>query len=331
MMQLTIGVVLPHVQIFGGVKRFLEIGNLLVRKNHRFLVFTPEGLKPEWFAFEGEIRPLTDLPGFALDALFTTEPVFVPQLRAANARLKIFYAVIERSFVKKLLREKDTIVFANSSNVFRYLNGERNNHVVKAIGGIDVNKFAFREKAARRDGDPFVVMAYGRFYRRKKGTMLIVRACEKLYSQGYNIKLHLFDTPVDEPSRAKIKAFKCKVPFEFFVDHPVSKVQELYYQADVFVSAERNAGWCNTAAEAMSCGIPVIATRSGTTDFLVHEETGLEVWRYSWFIRRAIRRLIDDQHLHQSLIKPARAKIEEFSWESLAGNIEKILMSRLAK
>jgi len=323
-MKLDIGVILPHTRIFGGVKRFLEIGNLLVEKGHGFTVFTPEGDFPEWFGFNGTTDRLSALADHTLDAIFTTETEFLPELKTAKARKKIFYAVLERRYIRKILREDDIVIFANSVKLFHYLNGDSNARILKAIGGIDLKKFAFKPHV-RNQSTPFTVMVYGRFYRKKKGTMMVVRACERLYKQGYNIRLILFDSPVDESSRVKVRQFSCKVPFDFFVDYPVKDIADLYYKANVFVSAERNAGWCNTGAEAMACAVPLIATTSGTKDFLFHERTGLVVYRHSWFIKRAIERLYKNEALRQSFLVPARNTIEQFCWQKLADQIEKYL------
>jgi glycosyltransferase involved in cell wall biosynthesis len=328
-MSLTIGVILPHTKIFGGVKRFLEIGNILIDKGHRYLIFTPDGEGPAWFNFRGEVKALNEMHQISFDATFITELEFLPQLKSSNSRLRIFYAVLERRQVKDVLKERDIHIFANSTKLFNYLGGERNPKVFRAIGGIDLKKFAFREKAERKEGDAFVVMVYGRFYRKKKGTLLVVKACERLFKKGCNIKLHLFDSPVDERARKKIEMFKCAVPFQFFVDHPVKDIANLYYQADVFVSAERNAGWCNTGAEAMACGTPLIATSSGTTDFLINNATGIVVWRFSYFIQKAIRKMYDDAVLRKSMVVPARRKIEEFSWERLASTIENYIIRNI--
>jgi glycosyltransferase involved in cell wall biosynthesis len=328
-MSLTIGVILPHARIFGGVKRFLEIGNLLILKGHSFYVYTPEGARPDWFDFKGDVRILDRLNQTNFDALFTTELEYIPLLKSSSSKLKIFYAVLERRKIKKVLKEGGIHIFANSIKLYNYLNGDKNPNVIKAIGGIDLKKFAFREKQILKSNDPFMVMVYGRFYRRKKGTMLVVRACERLVKKGYNIKLQLFDTPIDEESRNKISNFKCRVPFEFYVDYPVRDLPNLYYQADVFVSAERNAGWCNTGAEAMACGVPLIATTCGTEDFLINNETGVVVWRYSYFIEKAIRKVYDNPSFRLSLISPARKKIEEFSWENLTSLIENYITDAL--
>jgi glycosyltransferase involved in cell wall biosynthesis len=328
-MLLKLGVILPHVKVFGGVKRFFEIGNLLVASGHSFTVFTPEGLPPDWFEFRGNVGVLEKAVTAGCDVLFITEPDFLPLLRKSNARLKVFYAVLQRSSIRRVAREKDIIMLANSGRLYDYLGGKSRTNVFKAMGGIDIRKFAFHEKETKPD-EPFTVMVYGRFYRKKKGTLLVVKACERLYKAGYNIKLLLFDAPVDDASRTKVQQFTTIVPFEFFVDYPVKDIASLYYKADVFVSAERNAGWANTAAEAMACGVPVIATSSGTEDFVIHEQTGLVVWRHSWFIGRAIKKLYADPALRKRFSINGRTKIEEFTWERLARTIEEFATEKLA-
>lgn len=325
---LTLGVILPHTRIFGGVKRFFEIGNILIRKGHLFMVFTPDGQPPVWFPFVGAVIKLEEISRYSFDALFTTEPEYLEAIEKADTRLRIFYAVLQRRYIRKVVARQDLIVFANSGSLYEYLGGEKKTNLFRCIGGIDAQKFRFHSKVPRRPEDPFTVLVYGRFYRKKKGTSLVVKACERLYREGYGIRLFLFDAPVDEASRKKVEQFTCKLPFRFFIDHPVERLAELYDQADVFVSAERNAGWSNTSAEAMACGVPVIATRSGTEDFLIHEKTGLLVWRHPWFIGRAIRKLYHDESLRNALAINARKKIEEFSWDLLAETIEKVIFEK---
>lgn len=328
--KLRLGVILPHTKIFGGVKRFFEIGNILISRGHTFTVFTPAGESPRWFPFQGEVCMLDGLASHNFDALFITEPDFLDALNGANTSLKIFYAVLQRRYIRKVAARHDLIMFANSTRLYEYLGGHGNPNLVKCIGGIDLKKFGFRPPKSKGSEGPFIVLAYGRFYRKKKGTSIVVKSCENLYRQGYNIKLVLFDSPVDEESRKKVKQFSCRIPFEFIVDHPVERLAELYHKADLFVSAERNAGWSNTSAEAMACGVPVIATRSGTSDFLVHEKTGLVAWRHRWFIERAIKRMYHNPELRETLAANARAEIGRFSWQSLADTIERFITNRIA-
>ncbi len=41
--KLRIGALLPHVKLYGGIKRFFELGNQFVDLGHDFTAFTTEG------------------------------------------------------------------------------------------------------------------------------------------------------------------------------------------------------------------------------------------------------------------------------------------------
>jgi glycosyltransferase involved in cell wall biosynthesis len=105
------------------------------------------------------------------------------------------------------------------------------------------------------------------------------------------------------------------------LDVPRDRLRLLYGSADLFVSAEKKAGWANTAIEAMACGVPVVCTRSGTTDFARDGETALVVRRSAWSVARAIRRLMDDEPLRQHLSAAGLARAGHFSWERTADQL----------
>lgn len=60
---MKIAAVLPHVEVFGGVRRYIEIGNELTRRGHHFVIYHPRGIKPDWIEFKGETRSFDDLQG----------------------------------------------------------------------------------------------------------------------------------------------------------------------------------------------------------------------------------------------------------------------------
>ena len=66
---MILGVLLPHTKLYGGVKRFLELGNIFVDKGHRFIAFTPDGNGPDWFDFKGEMATFSEIGNVQLDAL----------------------------------------------------------------------------------------------------------------------------------------------------------------------------------------------------------------------------------------------------------------------
>jgi glycosyltransferase involved in cell wall biosynthesis len=319
---MRLAAILPHTKLYGGVKRFFEMGDVIVKRGHEFYVFTPEGKAPDWYHGKVETRSTSSLYDQAFDALFITEIQYLDILKKASARRKILYFVRPSDDLRLLKKYPEVEVFANSTNSLVIAKSKYGIEAFKAFGGINTDRFYPREDVAIEKNHIFTIMVYGRLVEKKKGTMLVVKACERLYRLGYPLRMLLFDTPVNEKAKLAIERFHTHVPYDFVLNHPVERNLELYHRADIFVAAEKNAGHSNTAAEAMASGVPVIGTDSGTKDFLIHEETGWVVPRKSSRIAEAIALLIVDEELRRRLARQAREKIKMYNWDALA---EKIL------
>src|SRR5581483_3957177 len=77
---------------------------------------------------------------------------------------------------------------------------------------------------------------------------------------------------------------------------------EFYHGIDCFLSPETHAGWCNAAAEAMACGVPVICTHPGTGAFAEDRVTALVLEKPApEAIAAAVRELEASPGLAQSL------------------------------
>ena len=321
--RLTLGVLLPHTKLYGGVKRFLELGNCFVEAGHRFIVYTPDGIGPYWFDYKGETATFADLEKTRHDALWTTTVRYMPLVVSACTDHRIFYHVRKSEKVKGLMADPLVEIFACSTNVYEYDLLKYHRQAFKAFGGVTTANYVPRQDYSHAEDKPFVVMAYGRLAEKVKGTKYAVRACERLYARGVNVKLLLYDTPTSEKGEAKIRDFKCKCPYEFVTNHPFNRNSELFGRADVFVSAEnpKYSGWNNTVAEAMACGLPVVSTTAGTADQIDDGRTGLLTPRRSKAIARRIMELYDSEELRRSLGMAARSHIERYDWHILADGI----------
>lgn len=319
---MKLGVILPHTLLYGGVKRFMELGNIFVDKGHEFFVFTKEGIGPTWFDFKGEMKTFTDIATVELDAIFFTEPRFIPLVKESNSKRQIFYFVRGNENLKKMKVLPNIEFFANSTNMYDTAKRKFGITCFKAYGGINSNHYQPKSYEKRDSSKPFVIMAYGRLTEGRKGTTYVVKACERIYKKNKNIKLILFDTPVDEKMKKAISEFNTVVPFEFITHHPVEKNPELFREANLFIAPEKKAGWSNTSVEAMASGVPVAASTSGTNDFLFHEKTGLIIRRNSRNIAKAINLLMTNEDLRLKYAKAGRLQIENFDWTVLAENIE---------
>ena len=90
--------------------------------------------------------------------------------------------------------------------------------------------------------------------------------------------------------------------------------------ADVFVLASDKENYSNALLEAMSCGLPVVATKvGGNKEIVQHGENGLLVSRSSVSeITQAISQILQDKELAARLGNSARQSIvEKYSFESI--------------
>lgn len=298
----------------------MELGNLFIEAGHEFTVYSPQGEYPTWFHFKGKVKTVEHLKDDELDAIFFTELDLLQYAEISRAHRKIFYHVSRDKQTKSLLHLEGYEKIACSTNVF-LADTARGISSFKAVGGIDVSRFSPKCDYHIPADRPVNILAYGRLGMRTKGTKYIVRACEKLYRQGYNIKLLLFDTPVTDVGRQRIADFSTSVPYEFILNHPVERNNEIFERADIFVAAEGKAGWSNTVAEAMAAGIPVIATKAGTLDILTDGVTGLRCKRNSHSITHLLRQMIADEPLRSRLGEAGRKRIENFDWHQLASRL----------
>ena len=67
----SIAAVLPHLRVFGGIRRYLSLGSVWHAWGHEVVLYTPDGAPSEWLPFPGSIRPFSTLSMGAHDVAFT--------------------------------------------------------------------------------------------------------------------------------------------------------------------------------------------------------------------------------------------------------------------
>jgi glycosyltransferase involved in cell wall biosynthesis len=326
---LDYGALLPGVGVFGGVRRLIEMGNELVRRGHRFTLYHPSGERPEWLPFAGDVQPLTALRNARHDVLINNDTFTLPDFEQATSQLKLFYCVVEKfRNERRVLTDPRWTVLVNSTGLRERVARRFGVQAEPVIGGVDPRVFQPQPQLRRSQG-PFRVLAYGRVSRRQKGVPLVVRAVEGFASavaSQRDVQLVLFDNVGPGNEQDPRDQVRSRVPLEYHLNLSQADLAKLYASCHLFVAAERKAGWSNTVAEAMACGVPVVCTRSGTRDLALHRRTAWTVrWRHPWFLKRGIRTLFEDAPLAERLQHNAQRHVQQFSWPHVVDQLEEVV------
>ncbi len=334
---LDFAALLPGMGVFGGVRRFIEIGNELIRRGHRFVIYSPEGKAPDWLPFSGEVRPISALRTSRHRILMCNDPYSLADFERAQADLKLFYFVLENIRGERdIARHPGWTILANSTGMQDRLRRKYGVAVERVVGGINPDMFKPQPLENVEKGE-YRVLTFGRLSRRKKGVPIVLRAVEAFSrSRSSNepspkpVKLVLFDHVGPGNEWDPRNEIQCRVPYEFHLNRPQSELAALYRSCDVFVSAEKRAGWANTTAEALACGVPVVCTRSGTRDLARHMETAwVARWRHPYFLTKGLQALYDDPELARRLSKNALEHVRGFSWSRAVDQLEEVVSRKL--
>jgi len=335
---LRIAVLLPHLGVYGGIRRFLELGAVWTRRGHDVLIATPRSAtaREAWLPFAGRTGDVERVPEERWDVLLSPDPDLFRSVSVPGA-LRAFYAVLEKAPHARAAWSVADLVFGNSAGMVRHLR-RRGVRAVAAPGGVNLERFhppAHDVRRARaRGGGPVRALVYGRLSRRRKGSLTAARAVEAASRRsGVPVELTLFDAPPPGSRPAGEREgmdLGIRIPHRWVLRPTQEELASLYGDADLFVSAERRAGWCNTAAEAMACGAAVVCTRSGTEDFARDGFTAhVSRWPWAWSLARRMTPLLRDPALRARVAEAGREKIGEFTWERTADLLERGIRERL--
>ncbi len=315
---MRISLFLPHVGVFGGVRRYLELGNAWSGLGHAVTLFHPAGTAPDWLPFVGRVAPLATARDSDADLALSGDPHTWEAFRAHRSMRHVYYCVLERDpGLPRAIADSAVLLAANSSELRRAVSRRSGRAVLDGTGGIQLTQF--RPDPARRPSGAMRVLVNGRRSRPKKGTDLILRALRSITGRVAPFEIVLFDSL--DPANARDPRDGAPLPpnARYVLNPTQNELAVLYQSAHVFLAAERKAGWCNTAIEAMASGCAIACTRSGTRDFARHGETALVVpVRHPWFIARAARRLLSDETLRTRLGDAGPVAAAPWSWERLA-------------
>jgi mannosyltransferase len=289
-------------------------------------------------ATTGPVLP-EDIPQFPLHKLLTMSRAGPSGYRVWHSRRNI--EMLAGLILKYILRKKLKLVFTSAAQRRR---GEysrwlirRMDAVIAASGkaksylsvparvvlhGIDADAFApvpDRSVLRARLGlnpDALIVGCFGRI-RSQKGTDLFVDAMIELlprHPQAQGIIMGGVTAQqqgfVDD-LKGKIEAAGLGDRLRILPEDKGFTIAPWFQASDIYVAPQRWEGFGLTPLEAMSCGVPVVATRVGAfEDLVVPGETGFLVDPEDLVaLTEATDKLLSDVQMRTSMADAARAKV----------------------
>ncbi len=226
-------------------------------------------------------------------------------------------AIWNKLIIKKSLSGLNIITATSGflkSRVEKYISV---NTPIKVIPfGIDSALFTM----GRKDENKAFKIGITKSLRFKYGHIELLKALKRLIDSGYNIKLKIIGAGEDEK---KIKDFSSKlglnssVKFEGFV--PNDQLFTALQDIDVFaMPSVCEEGFGVAAIEASSCGLPVVAAKTGgIPEVVVDGLTGILVEPGDdAALAEAIEKLINDPELRRKMGTAGREFVEKnYRWE----------------
>jgi len=168
-----------------------------------------------------------------------------------------------------------------------------------------------------------------------KGLSNLIKALAMLRSTHPDAHLVVIGKPHEEGGTARLlRELRLLGAVQFRSGLDEEQIAELYAQAEVAVVPSLYEGFSLPAVEAMSSGVPLLATRGGALPDVVGAdgEAGVLVDTGDpEALRAALVRLLDDELLRHRLAAAGRRRaLEHFSWETTARSTADEYMSLLA-
>jgi L-malate glycosyltransferase len=263
--------------------------------------------------------------GFLSFLLFKSQKLpYIVSLRGADVPGYSDRFVWLYKFITPLVRliwDRAAAVIANSQGL-RDLAKQSNpkNEIGVIMNGIDIDHFSPKYES-RRISKRFIITPGASRVTHRKGLDYLIKSIARIAPKYPNIYLKIMG---DGNAKAELeilsKALGIDDRVEFLGRIPRENTSPYYQEASVFVMPSLNEGMSNAMLEALSSGLPIIATDTGGTKELVAEgENGFIVkMKDAQDISDKISTLIDDPQLLETMSKNSRLRAHELSWNNVA-------------
>lgn len=263
---------------------------------------------------------------------FSYKIPYVVSLRGADVpgyseRFSLIYKLLKPLI--KMIWRNSTAAVANSRGLKELALKSGSGQKISVIyNGVDTDHFKpdsrslASDSEAKLPGGKFVITPGASRLTARKGLKYLIQAAAKLLPKYPFIKLKIMGEGSDKKNLEQLaENLKIKDSVEFLGRIPREKTAPYYREASVFVLPSFNEGMSNAMLEALSSGLPLVATDTGGTRELVQEGiNGFTVkMKDADDLAEKIEKILADESLRQKMAQESRKMASRFSWESVAG------------
>jgi len=246
-----------------------------------------------------------------------TDLAYLERIGARITRI-LFYPFFMQHIVS---RRMDRVITVSENAAEETVNAFKvpRDKIRVVYNGIDTDMFRGVDGGGKERGRLIVVANSAD---RKKGIVYLLRAVQLLRNE-IDVKLTIVDrgAPDNKYTPALVSRYGLDGSVSFTGRLSVDDLVRHYGRAEVAVVPSLYEGFGLPAAEAMSCGLPVVATTAGALPEVVEDgRSGILVPpRDSAALARAIAQLLKDDHLRKAMGEEGRRRVRtRFDWSEAA-------------
>src|SRR5687768_14015545 len=134
---LSICAVLPHLRVFGGIRRYLSLGQVWSAWGHEVVLYTPDGAPAAWLPFAGTILPFRAIGERPHDVAFTPQPGLLGVVARVPTSRRVWYCAAENEPGEALaLEDPDLLLAAVSTALADRLRRRAGRGVIDGSGAV---------------------------------------------------------------------------------------------------------------------------------------------------------------------------------------------------
>ncbi len=191
--------------------------------------------------------------------------------------------------------------------------------------GVNTEKFV---PAKKKTNHPPVVTYVGKL-EKWKGIDVLIKSFERIKKEVEEVEFWVVGT-----GRLKEELKKTDLPLKFRGYVPYERMPEIYQETSVLLLPSYMEGFPCTCVEALSCGVPVVATDVGDTrEIVVDGETGFLVKPGDAVaVARSVTKLLKDEGLRLRLGGRGREHVERnFSYDAVTEKVRRVYLDVLGE